>query len=359
WYGAGAAVRAGERWEFTVRLRRPHGSANPGGFDLEAWMLERGLRATGYVREGARDSAAAALRLDAMVWRPSYAVQRARDVLREKLQQRLRDERYAGVLVALVLGDQRAIGEQDWLLFNRTGIAHLVSISGLHITMIAALAALAALVAFAVNPLLYTGVGLLLWDARGCARDERMFFGVRATRPGRRALATVVLSLLAGVWLTGCLAVTGVVVVPWEVGAVSVLTLVLGLLRLRWFSPLLAIAILVAGSAAAHVGHPPQGPQVLLVVWNKLESFHAAAWLAVAAAVCLTEAILLTLQGWLRPRAVYVHSRRGRPLGALAMHLAVVAPVAVWVPGGWWPFGQGVSPLGWPWLGGGHGLSWA
>lgn len=144
WYGAGAAVRAGERWEFTVRLRRPHGSANPGGFDLEAWMLERGLRATGYVREGARDSAAAALRLEAMVWRPGYVVQRARDALRERLQQRLRDERYAGVLVALVLGDQRAIGEQDWLLFNRTGIAHLVSISGLHITMIAALAALAA-----------------------------------------------------------------------------------------------------------------------------------------------------------------------------------------------------------------------
>src|SRR4030095_9963132 len=42
-------------------------------------------------------------------------------------------------LVALVLGDQRAISESDWSLFQRTGIAHLVSISGLHITMIAAL----------------------------------------------------------------------------------------------------------------------------------------------------------------------------------------------------------------------------
>lgn len=144
WYGGGAAVRAGERWEFTVRLRRPHGTANPGGFDLEAWMLERGLRATGYVRDGVRDATAAPHRLDEMVWRPGYIVERARDVLREKLQRRLREYRYTGVLVALVLGDQRAIGEDDWLLFNRTGISHLVSISGLHITMIAGLAALAA-----------------------------------------------------------------------------------------------------------------------------------------------------------------------------------------------------------------------
>jgi competence protein ComEC len=29
----------GERWHFTVRLRRPHGSANPHGFDFEAWAL--------------------------------------------------------------------------------------------------------------------------------------------------------------------------------------------------------------------------------------------------------------------------------------------------------------------------------
>jgi competence protein ComEC len=58
------------------------------------------------------------------------------------MQQRLRDQRYGGVLVALVLGDQRAIGEDDWALFNRTGISHLVSISGLHITMVAGLLAL-------------------------------------------------------------------------------------------------------------------------------------------------------------------------------------------------------------------------
>src|SRR5688572_31018432 len=45
------AVHPGERWLFTVRLRRPHGHVNPHGFDYEAWLLERGVGATGYVRQ--------------------------------------------------------------------------------------------------------------------------------------------------------------------------------------------------------------------------------------------------------------------------------------------------------------------
>src|SRR5882762_2383896 len=50
WYtsdAGDATVRAGQRWQFTVRLRRPHGTFNAGGFDLEAWLLERNVRATG------------------------------------------------------------------------------------------------------------------------------------------------------------------------------------------------------------------------------------------------------------------------------------------------------------------------
>src|ERR1051325_1625550 len=41
------AVHPGERWMFTVRLRRPHGNVNPNGFDYEGWLRERGIGATG------------------------------------------------------------------------------------------------------------------------------------------------------------------------------------------------------------------------------------------------------------------------------------------------------------------------
>jgi competence protein ComEC len=132
-------LQPGERWQLTVRLQRPHGNANPGGFDYEVWLLEQGLRATGYVRgldPGNR-------RLDAFVPGAGVVVERVRARLRERITHALAGREYAPVIVALVIGDQRGIGQSDWQVFNRTGIGHLISISGLHITMIAGLVALA------------------------------------------------------------------------------------------------------------------------------------------------------------------------------------------------------------------------
>jgi competence protein ComEC len=43
-------IEVGSRWQVPVRLKRPHGNANPHFFDYEVWLLERNLRATGYVR---------------------------------------------------------------------------------------------------------------------------------------------------------------------------------------------------------------------------------------------------------------------------------------------------------------------
>ena len=126
---------AGERWRLVVRLKRPHGTVNPHGFDVEAWLLENGLRATGYVRSGARNA-----RLDAFAGRASDYVQRAREDVRARIVAALPDARFAGVIVALTIGEQRAIPEAQWAVFNRTGIAHLISISGLHVTVFAALA---------------------------------------------------------------------------------------------------------------------------------------------------------------------------------------------------------------------------
>ncbi|MBL8485171.1 MAG: DNA internalization-related competence protein ComEC/Rec2 [Rhodocyclaceae bacterium] len=128
-------VRAGERWRFSVRLKQPHGNLNPHGFDYEGWLFARGVRATGYVR-----AMAGAERLDALVGRPAYLVDRLRESLRSRYQAALPDAPYAGILVALALGDQRSIPPAQWQVFARTGLTHLMSISGLHITMVAGLA---------------------------------------------------------------------------------------------------------------------------------------------------------------------------------------------------------------------------
>jgi competence protein ComEC len=131
-------LRPGERWRLTVRLQRPHGNANPHGFDYEAWLLGQGIRATGYVREAAGNA-----RMNDFVATPGHVVERCRDILRARILAALRDRPYAAVIVALVVGDQRGIEQPEWDVFNRTGVSHLVAISGLHITMVAALAALA------------------------------------------------------------------------------------------------------------------------------------------------------------------------------------------------------------------------
>ena len=142
WYGEDDArppvLRSGEQWRLVVRLKRPHGLINPAGFDAEAWMLNENLRATGYIRPAGGERIAG----PPPWWQsPGAATDNLRAAIREKIHRALGDRPYAGVIVALVVGDQRAIGQKDWDIFAKTGIGHLVSISGLHITMIAALVA--------------------------------------------------------------------------------------------------------------------------------------------------------------------------------------------------------------------------
>ncbi len=136
-------IQPGQRWQLNVRLKRPHGNANPDGFDYELWLLEQGIRATGYVNNDPRLPDKNVL-IDSFDPTPMNWVNRVRSVLRERIYRALPDGEYAGVIVALVIGDQKAISQSDWEIFNRTGISHLVAISGLHITMISSLFALLA-----------------------------------------------------------------------------------------------------------------------------------------------------------------------------------------------------------------------
>ncbi len=172
--GAPPAAHAGERWRFTVRLKRPHGTANPYGFDFEAWLLERGVRATGYVRPRGAE------RLAAMVHRPAYWVEAARERLRTRILTALAGRPYAGIIAALAIGDQRAIPPHQWQVFTRTGVNHLMSISGLHVTMVATLA---------------YGLALVLWR-----RSARLSLRLPAPKAAALAgvLAAFLYTLLAG-----------------------------------------------------------------------------------------------------------------------------------------------------------------
>ncbi len=156
-----------------ARLRRPHANLNPGGFDYAAWLLERDIRATGSLvglpaaGTGCRGDAGAIL-------------DRARENLRAHLRAGLGAAPYAGVIIALAVGDQDAIPSSQWTLFRQTGTSHLFSVSGLHITLFSALV---------------LGLARLLWR-----RFPRLNLRVPARRAG------IALGLLAA---TGYAAISG------------------------------------------------------------------------------------------------------------------------------------------------------
>ena len=130
----------GQRWKLKVKLKQPYGLLNPHTFDFERWAFQQDYGATGSIRSGQLLDANAIGILDFRL-----GMELRRWQLREKIQRLLpKDARYQGVLIALVLGDQNAIEQDDWRIFNATGIGHLISISGLHVTMLAGVGAIVA-----------------------------------------------------------------------------------------------------------------------------------------------------------------------------------------------------------------------
>jgi competence protein ComEC len=90
-------------------------------------------------RHGLCSPASANIRLSTLVIRPGYLIERVREAVRARIESALPQATYAGVLSALAIGDQRAISPDQWQVFTRTGVNHLMSISGLHVTMISGL----------------------------------------------------------------------------------------------------------------------------------------------------------------------------------------------------------------------------
>jgi competence protein ComEC len=134
WYRAAQAPRAGELWQLVVSLKRRNGFANPGGADYEGQLFREHSGATGHVREDSRN-----LRLAAPS--PWYPVTRLRGWIALRMEQAVGDEQMLGVLQGLAVGDTQAMSAAQWRVFAATGTTHLMAISGLHISMVAALAA--------------------------------------------------------------------------------------------------------------------------------------------------------------------------------------------------------------------------
>jgi competence protein ComEC len=132
WYYPDQPIKAGQHWAFTVKLKRVHGTMNPGGFDYERWLFTEGIGATGYIRPSPKpvllgsDSAWNSI----AVWRQSIT---------DRLSNLLGSSQHLGLIKALTIGDGNSVTQDQWEVFRKTGTTHLVVISGSHIGLIAGL----------------------------------------------------------------------------------------------------------------------------------------------------------------------------------------------------------------------------
>ena len=134
WYAAPVAPGPGETWRFTLRFRAPGVSAYPGAYDPARSMLRRGVSALATVVPDATAQRQASPDWGSLaVVRGHYATIMA-DVPSIPGTE--------GVLRALAVADRSAIPEPVWIRFRDTGTAHLLAISGLHITLVASMGVL-------------------------------------------------------------------------------------------------------------------------------------------------------------------------------------------------------------------------
>jgi competence protein ComEC len=272
--------RAGQYWRLVVRLHRPRGNANPGGFDSEAWMLERDIRAVGYVRA---DPAPRLIK--PLVWRAGYLLEHAREAARAHLQAALGQRPYAAVIVALAIGDQQAIPPDQWQVFTRTGVNHLISISGLHITMVSSMAVL---------------LMLRLWRL-----SERLMLGI----PARRA--AVICGLVVAI---GYAALSGFAV-PAQRTVYMLAVIALAL----WNNWTTASTGVLAAAAA------------LVVVLDPMAVIAPGFWLSfgAVAVIMLVLGSRIGEQGWLR---AWAHTQWAVTLALIPLLLALFQQVSLVSP---------------------------
>ena len=132
WFFPKQEVKAGQYWQFIVKLKKPHGRLNPGGFDYERWLFTQNIAATGYIK----NAPLATLLATDTAWQNIDVM---RQMISDKLTALLPDIENLGLIKALTIGDKHEVNDKQWEIFRKTGTIHLIAISGLHIGLISGL----------------------------------------------------------------------------------------------------------------------------------------------------------------------------------------------------------------------------
>jgi competence protein ComEC len=129
WYKADKIVESGQIWEFDLKLKPIHGYKNPGSFDYSKWLFRQGYDATATVKK--------AKLIQAESFDPRSIINIIRSRFSNLIEAEFTSTRIQALIKALSIGDKSQISYEDSQLFQETGTAHLIAISGLHIGLVA------------------------------------------------------------------------------------------------------------------------------------------------------------------------------------------------------------------------------
>ena len=132
YYPTQEQLSAGKIYQFSANLQPLNLVTNFAAFDYGQYLIAQDISASAFMQGSAE--------LIKTSYAPSAQLNRLRVNLINYLDTTLVGQKYAGLAIALVTGYQQFIPSTQWSTFKNSGIIHIVSISGLHITLVALLA---------------------------------------------------------------------------------------------------------------------------------------------------------------------------------------------------------------------------
>lgn len=129
WQAPPQQLRPGDNWHLVVKLKRPRNYANPGSFDVEKFYLQQRIIALGYVVAIGENIF---IRHDFF----KYPINNIRQYFLGLIEHGLAEREFTAVIIAQVLGVKHNMPAEQMQIFQRSGVAHLMAISGLHIGLI-------------------------------------------------------------------------------------------------------------------------------------------------------------------------------------------------------------------------------
>jgi len=126
-------LRYGDRIRFVTKLYLPRGATNPGAFDYQKFLARRGIWVTAYVK-----SSSEIVKVGEQAGHPFFHfIEAGREKIRNFWEVNA-PRPYRGIIKALVLGEKGEIDRETNEKFIVAGVNHILSISGLHVALVAA-----------------------------------------------------------------------------------------------------------------------------------------------------------------------------------------------------------------------------